>query len=240
MIKIAVGGARGHVGRYIVQLVQEDPQTQLIASIIRPSSEIMTDNFSPGLASVHTPFDVLIDFSSATCLDEHIDLCTKRKQSMVIGVTGISEAHKQHLLAASKTIPIVYSPNMSIGINLSFKLLEIAAKLLKENVGVAIHETHRQHKKDKPSGTALKMAEIIAEAWGKSLPLPEIDFASSRVADVLGEHTVLFALPDERVEIMHKTENRSIYARGALQAAKWLVHQSPGLYDMQDVLSLKG
>lgn len=252
MLKIAIGGALGRVGRSIVQIAQEDPKIQLIASVVRPEPAEQSKNLNPtnnltnkmtklsyGLSSVTDPFDVLIDFSNITCLDEHLALCCERKQCMVIGVTGLSSAQKEHLLKASKIIPIVYSPNMSIGINLSFKLLEMAAKVLRENVGVAIQDIHHQHKKDRPSGTALKMGEIIAKTWGKNLPVPEIDFASSRVAEVLGDHNILFALEDERLEIKHITENRSVYARGALRAAKWIVHQSPGLYDMQDVLGFK-
>ncbi len=256
MIKVAVAGARGRVGRCVVELVQEDPQTELIATILRPIAastrgRINSSSVEPaiessldssvafGLASVQNPFDVFVDFSNADCLDEHLTICCERKQRMVIGVTGITQDQKNHLLKASKIIPIVYSPNMSIGINVCFKLLEIAAKALNEKVGVAIHETHRLNKKDMPSGTALKMGEIIAEAWGKNLPIPEINFASSRVADIMGDHTVLFALPDERVEILHKAESRMLFARGAIQAAKWLLQKPPGLYDMQDVLSIK-
>lgn len=280
LIKIAVAGARGRVGRCIVQLVQEDPQTQLFATILRPTKDsdhtkndqaksldsvvavesmLTVESLLPvesilpveseeqayfGLASIQNPFDVFIDFSTAESLDEHLTICCQRKHPMVIGVTGLSPEQKNHLSKASKIIPIVYSPNMSIGVNVCFKLLEIAAKALKKvalknAVGVAIHETHRFNKKDLPSGTALRMGEIIAETWGENLPIPEINFASNRVADIMGEHTVLFALQDERLEIMHKAENRMLFARGAIEAAKWL-HQKPaGLYDMQDVLSLK-
>lgn len=269
LIKIAVGGARGRVGRCIVELAEKDPQTQLIAAVIRANTsqypnqnpnliqksgeratletaspeEGQASNDTPyylGLASLKLNLDVFIDFSGPEALAEHLKLCSERKQSMVIGVTGLNEAHKAQLIKASKIIPIVYSPNMSIGINVTFKLLQVAAEALNENVGVSIHEIHRLNKKDAPSGTALVMSEIIANAWGKDLPIPEINMASSRVGDIRGEHTVLFALEDERLEIIHRAENRMSFARGAIRAAKWVVHQSPGLYDMQDVLSLKG
>lgn len=241
LVKIAVGGARGRVGSCIVKLTQEDPQTQLMASVVRPGTSENPIEFSPGLSSVTTPFDVFIDFSCVESLDEHLDYCADRKQAMVIGITGINKQQEEHIKKAAKMIPIVYSPNMSIGINLCFKLMEIAAKVLNpDDVGVAIHETHRLHKKDMPSGTALKMAEIIAKTWGETLPTPNIHIASSRVADILGEHRVLFSAPEERLELLHKTENRAIYARGAIKAAKWVVCKPPGLYDMQDVLALRG
>jgi 4-hydroxy-tetrahydrodipicolinate reductase len=248
LIKIAVGGAQGRVGQNIVQLVQQDKDLQLIAAVIRPGSTKPINSsmgqeslpLAKGLASVENPFDVFIDFSNATCLLEHLELCRKRKQAMVIGVTGLSPEQKESIQKTSQDIPIVFSPNMSIGINVSFKLLEIAAAVLKEEVDVGIHEIHHTKKKDMPSGTALKMAEIIARIWGKTLPTPEINIASNRVAEVPGDHTVLFALKDERLEITHRTDDRAIFARGALRAAKWVARKSPGLYDMQDVLSLKG
>lgn len=250
MLKIAVGGALGRMGRSIVQLSQADPEIQLVASVVRPSAVEQASEsqfpvysnpspLSPGLEAVSEAFDVFIDFSHITCFSEHLELCARRKQAMVIGITGLNTEQKKHMLDVSQTIPIVYSPNMSIAVNVSFKLLEIAAQVLNDKVGVAIHDIHHRDKKDSPSGTALKMGEIIARAWGKELPLPEIDFSSNRVAEVKGDHTVLFALEDERLEIRHQAENRSLFARGALRAAKWLANKPAGLYDMQDVLSLK-
>ena len=153
---------------------------------------------------------------------------------MVLGVTGFSEAQKVDIQKAAYTIPIVFSPNMSIGVNVSFKLLAFAATLLEPlramgiNVDVAIQEIHHKHKKDAPSGTALRMGQILSAS----------DYAVSRVGDVLGDHTAMLAFQGERIEIRHHTENRMIFAKGALTAAKWLMNTKPkpGLYDMQDVL----
>ncbi|HEV2523645.1 MAG TPA: dihydrodipicolinate reductase C-terminal domain-containing protein, partial [Gammaproteobacteria bacterium] len=146
---------------------------------------------------------------------------------------------KVKIAHAAQIIPIVFSPNMSVGVNIMYKLLAFAANLLKEHAGVsadvAIVDIHHQHKKDAPSGTALRMAEVIRNAASD----PSINLSSVRLGDIIGEHSALFALAGERIEITHKATNRSLFAMGALQAAKWVVSQEPGLYDMQDVLGLR-
>lgn len=228
LIRIVVGGSTGRMSQCIASVVEQDPEVFLMAQTSRAEG---------GLQAIQEPFDVFIDFTHPLALETHLDLCCQAKRSMVVGVTGLSANQKAQIDKASQTIPIVYSPNMSVGVNLSFKLLALAAQTLGSEVEVAIQEIHHKHKKDKPSGTALKMGEIIAEAAGPSKP--QIDFAASRIGEVKGEHTVLFALPGEQLEIKHKTEDRAIFARGAVLAAKWLMNQPPGLYDMQGVLGLK-
>ena len=230
-IRVVVGGSQGRMSRCLSETIQQDPTLSLIAQ---------TDRYQGGLAAITAPFDIFIDFTHPTAVEDHLALCCERQRRMVIGVTGLSEAQKERIKQASKKIPIVFSPNMSLGINLSFKLLEMAAQTLNHELeGIAIQEIHHKYKQDIPSGTALKMGEIIANARGKPLEKSDISFASSRVAEVMGEHTVLFALMGEQLEIKHKTEDRTIFARGAICASKWLMHQPPGLYDMQDVLGLR-
>jgi len=228
VIKVGVGGAGGRMGRLIVQVLEEDPKTECVAKI----------NRSNPLQSLSDPLDILIDFSTPDATINHLKLCIERGCPMVIGVTGFSLEQKKQIEQASKYIPIVFSPNMSIGINLCFKLLEQAAKALKGNEGnidVAIQDVHHKQKKDAPSGTALRMGEIVANGLGTNLNT-DIGFTSSRVGDVMGDHTVLFALEGERIEITHRSQSRMIYAKGAVQAAKWLMDKSLGLYTMQDIL----
>lgn len=259
MIKIAVGGAEGRMGQCVSQLILQDPETELVAKLTRPTNnvvknqnELIRNNSSESeqaiinrLASFIPPnCNILIDFTNPIVALQHLEFCRERALGMVIGVTGFTAEQKAIIQAAAKNIPIVFAPNMSIGVNISFKLLNIAAqilnkKILNNTVGVAIQEIHHKYKKDAPSGTALKMGEIIADAWGQSLQEAEINFASARVGEVMGDHSVLFALNGEQIEIKHKTESRTIFATGALLAAKWLHHQPSGLYDMQDVLGLK-
>lgn len=234
-IKIVIGGASGRVGQCLSELAKTDSTFELIAEVGRPV------NNNGGLASVKTPFNVFIDFTNADAVTNHIDYCLNHKIAMVIGVTGLNEKQKQDLKEAAAHIPIVFSPNMSIGINLMYKLLQISSSVLQTHVkeiGIAIQEIHHRNKKDSPSGTSLKMGEVIAETLGVPLKEANICFASTRVGEVSGEHNVLFALPGEQLEIKHRTESRIVYAKGALAAAKWLADKPPGLYDMQDVLGL--
>lgn len=238
MIKIALAGAHGKMGREIAQLAELDPQFQLVASLVRGT------NHSTIYNNTHL-FDVMIDFSVKEALSTHIELCQKTKSAMVIGITGLSEDDKTYLRNASKQIPIVYASNMSIGVNLTFKALEMLAKNLNHSNSkitpdnnIAIHEVHHKLKKDAPSGTAIKMREMILESLGEGANGQDIPITSHRLGEIPGEHTVVFALPGERIELTHIAENRTIFARGALHAAKWVVGKPPGLYDMQDVLGL--
>lgn len=266
MIKIAVAGAEGKMGRLITELVQADPNTTLTASITRssvissPASLVSPTphSFSHSSASASpspslspssiaastlltTPSDILIDFSHKEAVLNHVKLCLQHNMGMVIGVTGLSEQQKDSIHSASQHLPILLAPNMSVGANVSFKLLEMVARLLVEqsqNPDIAITEIHHRHKKDAPSGTAKRMGEIIAKQFGKTLEQSGIQFSSLRLGEVMGDHHALFAFGGEQLEITHKAEDRIIFAQGALLAAKWLFGKPAGLYDMQDVLGL--
>jgi len=182
--------------------------------------------------------DVFIDFTKPAATMNHLALCLEYNTKMVIGTTGFSNAEVKLIQESAKKLAIVLSPNMSIGINLMFKLLSVASHLLQNSADIAILDIHHKHKKDAPSGTALKMLEIIS-ASQKSNNDNNIEISSFRIGEVKGEHAVLFALPDEEIKINHIASDRRIFARGACEAAKWLVNQEAGLYDMQDVLGLR-
>jgi 4-hydroxy-tetrahydrodipicolinate reductase len=234
MIKIAVTGVKGRVGQMVIQTIKEDPslQLQLAAELARQDLADRGQNRSEAI-------DVVIDFSHPSALTDLLSLCCERAYRLVIGTTGFTDAQKQQIREAATLIPIVLAPNMSVGINISYKLLEMAAKILKDQpVDIAILDIHHKHKKDAPSGTALRMGEVIATAQAKSVKEAKIDFSPLRLGDIVGEHTAIFALEGERIEISHKSTNRSLYAKGALKAAQWLMDKPPGLYDMQDVLGL--
>lgn len=232
MIGIGIGGSEGRMGVSVLSAVALDHEIECVLQI----NHLL--DFDQGLkmiAARQTPLlDVFIDFSTPKASLRHLDLCCQHRLPLVLGVTGFSDAEKAILQKAASIIPIVFSPNMSIGVNVSFKLLEFVATLLKPlkemgiDVDVAIQETHHKHKKDAPSGTALRMGQILAAT----------DYASSRIGEVLGDHTVILALQGERIEINHRCDQRIIFAKGALTAAKWLasIKPKPGLYDMQDVL----
>lgn len=232
MIRIAVAGAEGRMGRLIAELVQSDPKTELSEKLIRSSSPLLPD------ASTN----ILIDFSHKDALLDRAKRCAEQNIGMVIGITGLSNEQTASIHTLAKRLPILLSPNMSIGVNVSFKLLEMVTSLLKEKIetqtDIAITEIHHRHKKDAPSGTAKRMGEIIATQLGKTLEQSGIQFSSLRLGDVMGDHHAVFAFEGEQLEITHKAEDRIIFARGALLAAKWLYGKPPGLYDMQDVLGL--
>ncbi len=216
------------MGQEIIKLLQSDSDAKLAATLLRDKK----NNFDP------KSIDVLIDFSARTALQEHLEFCVQNNIPMVLGVTGLSESEKKAVSHASNSIAILYSPNMSIGVNITYKVLQLVANLLKEctegdnKPDVAIHEVHHKRKKDAPSGTALRMHEIIA----KSNLTQDISITSLRLGEVPGDHMTIFALPGEQLEITHKASDRSIFARGAILAAKWLHDKPAGLYDMQDVL----
>ena len=198
--------------------------------------------------------DCLIDFTRPEGTLMHLQACVDAGKSIVIGTTGFDAAGKAAIHAAAQTIPVVFAPNMSVGVNATFKLLELAAKALREGYDVEILEMHHRHKVDAPSGTALGMGEVIAKAQGTRLEdrqvlsreghtgeraLGSIGFATLRGGDVVGEHTVIFAGKGERIEISHKSGTRESYAQGALRAARFLADKKSGLYDMHDVLGIK-
>jgi 4-hydroxy-tetrahydrodipicolinate reductase len=198
-------------------------------------------------------FDILIDFTTPEATLANLAACRAAGRAIVIGTTGAG-LDRAVVATAARDIPVVWAPNMSIGVNLCFGLLAIAARVLGDDVDVEIVEAHHRHKVDAPSGTALRMGEIVATALGRDLrdcavyrregqagPRERctIGFATIRAGEIVGDHTVLFAGPGERVEITHRAEHRATFARGALRAARWLAGRPPGLYDMQDVLELR-
>lgn len=261
MTQIAVAGAGGRMGKALIEALAQAKDLHLCCALERADSELLGQDsgahsgIAPnGLPFVDTPnegFDVLIDFSRPDALAQHLGWCTERGSALVLGTTGLDEAAKNSLKEAGQRIPIVYSPNMSVGVNLCFRLLESAAKILGEDYDVEVSEHHHRYKVDAPSGTALRMGEIIAKARGVSLAdrgaydrhgtdnarkKGEIGFAVTRGGDSAGEHSVWFSGDGERVEISHRAGNRAAFALGALRACRWLEGRGPGLYDMGDVL----
>lgn len=267
MIRVAVVGAVGRMGRMLVEAVAGDGQCQLGVAVIQPGESLLGADagdvvgigslgvpLTDDLAGVIDDFDVLIDFTSPEATMTHVELCRRHGKGIVIGTTGLNQEQKNRLADAAKETAVVFAPNMSVGVNLMFKLLEVAASVLGEDADVEIIEAHHRHKVDSPSGTALKMGEVVADTLGRDLAAcavygreghigprqrETIGFATVRGGDVIGDHTVLFACEGERVEVTHKASSRVIYARGALRAVRFIADKRAGLFDMQDVLGLK-
>lgn len=267
MTRIAVVGAAGRMGKSLVQAVSEAEGLTLGAATERPGSEAIGRDAgelagisrfevvaSDNLKKVVEDFDVVIDFTTPQATLAHLEICREAGKKMVIGTTGLSDADKEQLALAADGIAIVFAPNMSVGVNLCFKLLEVAAGVLGDDADVEIIEAHHRHKVDAPSGTALRMGEVVAETLGRDLKTcavygregqtgardrQTIGFETIRAGDVVGEHSVWFAMEGERIEIAHKATNRMNFARGAVRAAGWIASRDKGLYDMQDVLGLR-
>lgn len=266
MQRIAVMGAAGRMGKTLIEAVQQADGAQLSAAVDRPDSSLVGADAGElaalgklgvslvgDLSAVLDQFDVLIDFTHPSVTLKNLDICRSAGKAMVIGTTGFSVEEKQLLAEAGKDIPIVFAANFSVGVNLCLKLLDTAARVLGDEVDIEIIEAHHRHKVDAPSGTALRMGEVIADALGRDLQKvavygregqtgararDTIGFATVRAGDVVGDHTVLFAADGERVEITHKASSRMTFAKGAVRSALWLNQRAPGLYDMQDVLGL--
>lgn len=235
-MKIGIGGAQGRMGRMLIQVLANDPNPTF-NDIIPFDRQNPFSSFSSSVSSLPSSSslpNVFVDFTKPEAVLNHLQICVEHQIPMVIGVTGLLEPQKKAVQKAAETIPIVYAPNMSIGINLCYQLLALAAKTLKGTTEVAVQETHHKNKKDAPSGTALRMGEIVAKELG--VDLKSINFASSRIGDVMGDHTILFTLPGERLEITHRSLDRSVFALGAIRAAKWVIGKEPNLYDMENVL----
>ena len=253
------------MGRMLIEAALQQPDAQVVAAFDRADSPVSGRDCAEFLGrsvgvevradmSALKDADVLIDFTRPEATLKHLQACTASGVNMVIGTTGLDDAAKKAINAAAERIAIVFSPNMGVGVNAVFKLLDVAARILSDGFDVEIIETHHRHKVDAPSGTALKMGEVIAEARGTKLDRvavyaregivgergPEtIGFSSIRGGDVIGDHIVLFAGTGERVEIAHKASNRMTYAIGSMRAARFLQGKRRGLYDMSDVLGLK-
>jgi 4-hydroxy-tetrahydrodipicolinate reductase len=267
MIKVAIAGAAGRMGRELVEAIThsesdiavsvatvraDDPALGVDVGLLAAGSALGVETVAE-LDSVLDDFDVLIDFTTPEATLQHLALCQQNRKAMVIGTTGFSELQHQRIANSGETIPIVFAPNMSIGVNLCFNLLEQAARVLGDDVDIEIIEAHHRHKKDAPSGTALKMGEIVAqtldrnlqqvalygrEGMGEERDRKTIGFSTVRAGDIVGDHTVIFAGLGERVEITHKASSRMTFAIGAVRAANWIADKDPGLYSMRDVLNL--
>ena len=265
-IKLAIAGCSGRMGRALLESVLQSDDLMLHAALEHAgSAQLGKDagelaggacgvNITADVAAALQGADVLIDFTRPEGTLHHLDVCQKLGVKMVIGTTGFSAQQKAQLGAAAQHIGIVFAPNMSVGVNLTFKLLEMAAKVLSQGYDIEIIEAHHRHKVDAPSGTALGMGEVIARTLGRDLSQcavygregvtgerdpSTIGFATVRGGDIVGDHTVLFAGTGERIEITHKASSRATFALGALRAARFLKANAAGMYDMQDVLGLK-
>ena len=267
MTRIAVMGAAGRMGKVLIEAVQQAPGVSLGAAIVSPRSSLAGADagelagvgklgvvLNTSLADTTNDFDVLIDFTNPELSLSNLALCVQLNKAMVIGTTGLSNAQKQTMAQLAEQTPVVFAPNMSVGINLLLDILHRAASVLQDGYDVEIIETHHRHKVDAPSGTALRLGEVVANAMGRNLEecavygrqgitgprsATEIGFETIRAGDVVGDHTVLFASEGERIEITHKASSRMTFAKGGVRACAWLVGQANGLYDMQDVLGLK-
>ena len=243
MTKIAITGSNGRMGQALIEAVKLNPNVSQ-GSILNRGDDINR---------VLKDFDVLIDFTRPEATLNALSVCQSAGKAMVIGTTGFSDDALKAIDQASSDIPIVFAPNMSVGVNLTLKLLETTAKVIGTDSNIEIVEAHHRHKVDAPSGTALKMGEVIANALGRDLSecavygregteeprdRQTIGFSSIRGGDVVGEHSVTFFMEGERVEITHKASSRMTYANGAVKACQWLTNQANGLYSMQDVLDL--
>jgi 4-hydroxy-tetrahydrodipicolinate reductase len=252
MMKITVCGAAGKMGKMIIGKILADSNLILTGVVeSKGNSSIgqtvdkvkITDNFESALKLS----DVAIDFTTPDATLEHLEIACKNKKAIIIGTTGIADNGIKKIKEASKEIPIVFTPNMSVGVNLLFKLVDEVAGVL-SNYDVEIVEAHHNQKKDAPSGTALKLAEIISkklkltQVYGRQGNVGprkrEIGIHAVRAGDIVGEHNVIFAGPGERIELIHKAHSRETFAVGAVEAAKWIYNKKPGLYDMQNVLGL--
>lgn len=267
MIHVAITGAAGRMGRHLLDACQQTEEVRCTVASEHPDSSFIGADAGElaGIGRLNIPmtadltplidrFDVLIDFTRPAATLNHLALCQAAGKAMVIGTTGLSAEQKTAITRAAECIPIVFAPNMSVGVNLCFKLLEMAAQVLSNEVDIEIIEAHHRHKVDAPSGTALAMGQVVARTLGRDLEQcavygrqgvtgerdrSTIGFATVRAGDIVGEHTVLFADVGERIEITHRASSRMTFARGAVRAAAWLAGRGPGLFDMQDVLGLR-
>jgi 4-hydroxy-tetrahydrodipicolinate reductase len=253
------------MGRALIEAVSQAGDMRLSAALDRPGSAflgkdagelvgapcgvVITDDIDAALKGAHA----LIDFTRPDGTLRHMELCRKHRVNLVIGTTGFTPEQRQAIQDASRDIGIVFAPNMSVGVNVTLKLLELAARILNEGYDIEIVEAHHRHKVDAPSGTALRMGEVVAKALGRDLAEcavygregvtgerqpSTIGFATVRGGDIVGDHTVMFAGIGERVEITHKASSRATFSGGAVRAARFLADKKSGLFDMQDVLGL--
>lgn len=266
MLNIAIVGAGGRMGRTLLEACAETDNMQVSVATERQGSSLIGVDagelvglaksgvtISDSLESANNDFDLLIDFTQPEPTLDHLAWCVAHKKAIIIGTTGFSDTEKAAITDAATHISVVFAANFSVGVNLSFKLLEMAAKVMGDDVDIEIIEAHHRYKVDAPSGTALAMGEVIANTLGRDLEKcavygrqghtgerkrQTIGFETIRAGDIVGEHTVYFAGIGERIEITHKASNRMTFAKGAVRAATWLSTQQNGLFTMQNVLQL--
>ena len=266
-VRVAVSGASGRMGRTLIAGVLDDTTLTLGAAFDLAGQACIGEDAGQLIGAAATGVlvrddvagalpaaDVLIDFTRPAGTLQYLAACVQAKRAIVIGTTGFSAAEKKQIAAAAQSIPIVFAPNMAVGVNVTFKLAQIAARALGDDYDVEIIESHHRHKVDAPSGTALRFGEVVAQALGRdpardfvhgrhgepgARPAKEIAFHAIRGGDIIGEHTVMFAGMGERVEVTVRSSSRSTYAAGALRAARFVAGRAAGLYDMDDVLGLK-
>ena len=264
MLRIAIAGAAGRMGKSLIAACGAAEGVVVTAAVEHQGNPAVGADageqaglprlgvaVKDALAETANDFDLLIDFTRPQPTLDHLDICRRHGKRMVIGTTGFDTRQRTRIEEAAKEMAIVLAPNMSVGVNLSLKLLEMAAKVLGDDVDIEVIEAHHRHKVDAPSGTALRMGEVVAKALGRDLKAcgvyeryghtgerdrKTIGFSTIRAGDIVGEHTVLFAADGERIEIAHKASSRMTFANGAVRAALWLMDKPEGLYDMQDVL----
>ena len=265
-VRVAIAGASGRMGRMLIEALRASDDCVLAGALDVPSSPAVgsdataflghasgvaiTSDIAAGLKNA----DVLIDFTRPEGTLAHLAVCSQLGVKAVVGTTGFSDAQKAEIATFAQRTAIVMAPNMSVGVNVTLKLLQMAAQAMATGYDIEIIEAHHRHKVDAPSGTALKMGEVIAEALGRDLKEcavyaregvtgerdpSSIGFATIRGGDIVGDHTVLFAGVGERIEISHKSSNRAGYAQGSLRAVRFLANRTAGMFDMFDVLNLK-
>lgn len=267
MIKVIVAGAAGRMGCQLVALIHDSTALALSGAIEGKGHHALGEDAGETAACGHSGVpitddlsalldraEVVIDFSSPTATLEHLRAVVHHRRAMVIGTTGFEEVQLEELKSLTKHIPCVFSPNMSVGVNLIYKVISEMARTLGDEYDIEVIEAHHRLKKDAPSGTALKIAETLARAVNRDLnqvgvytrkgligerKQKEIGIQTIRAGDIVGDHTILFGGMGERIEVTHRASSRATFARGALRAARWVVRQPPGLYDMMDVLGLK-
>ncbi|MCW5625871.1 MAG: 4-hydroxy-tetrahydrodipicolinate reductase [Burkholderiales bacterium] len=264
--RVVVAGSSGRMGRALIEALLQGNGQRLHGALERPDSTFLGRDAgeligAPNGVAIRADVDgalagagVLIDFTRPEGTLEHLDACLRHGVKLVIGTTGFSAEQKQRIAAAAERVAIVMAPNMSVGVNVTLKLLDLAARALSDGYDIEIVEAHHRHKVDAPSGTALRMGEVVAAALGRTLENDAIygregvtgerkpstiGFATMRGGDIVGDHTVMFAGIGERVEITHKASSRATFAMGALRAARFLADRPSGLFDMQDVLGLR-
>lgn len=266
LVNSGIFGANGRMGRALIEAHLQEQDINLNYAHVRASSKWqgfdigeLAGTAKQGVLTTSDtsklPVDVMIDFTLPEALAANLELCVAQQRPVVIGTTGLDESQKALIAEAAQSVPVVFAANMSIGVNLLFNLVRQTARVMGQTADIEIWEAHHRFKKDAPSGTAVAIGEVIADELGRDLnecavygregdtgerEQQTIGFATIRAGDIVGEHTAMFAELGERIELTHRASSRLTFAKGAVRAAKWLVNQPAGLYDMQDVLGLKG